>query len=205
MAITPDQIKALREVTGAGPLDCKKALEQTGGDMDKAAAILREKGLAVAAKKAGRAASEGIIDSYIHGGGRMGVLIEVNCETDFVARTPDFREFVHEVLLQIAAMKPEYVSVEEIPADVLENERHIYRVQAEKEGKPAPVIEKMVEGRLRKFYEEKVLLEQVWVKDDSKKIKDLLTALIAKIGENIKIRRFVRWEVGEGLAKKEEA
>lgn len=203
MAVTTEQIKALREITGAGPLDCKKALEQTGGDQEKAMAILREKGLATAAKKAGRAAKEGIIDSYIHAGGRMGVLIEVNCETDFVARTDAFKEFVHEVLLQVAAMKPEYVTTEEIPADVIENEKHIFRVQAEKEGKPAPVIEKMVEGRVRKLYEEKVLLEQVWVKDDKMKIKDLLTQIVAKIGENIQIRRFIRWEVGEGMAKKE--
>ncbi|MGE5561327.1 MAG: translation elongation factor Ts [Chloroflexota bacterium] len=203
MAITTEQIKALREATGAGPLDCKKALEQANGDAEKATVILREKGLAVAAKKAGRAASDGIIDSYIHAGSRMGVIIEVNCETDFVARTDAFKEFVHEVLLQIAAMKPEFVSPEDVPADVLEAEKAVYRAQAEKEGKPAPVVEKMVEGRVRKFLEEKVLLEQVWVKDDSKKVKDLLTAAIAKLGENIKIRRFARWEIGEGQNKNE--
>lgn len=203
MAITTEQIKALREATGAGPLDCKKALEQANGDAEKATVILREKGLAVAAKKAGRAASDGIIDSYIHAGSRMGVIIEVNCETDFVARTDAFKEFVHEVLLQIAAMRPEFVSPEDVPADVLEAEKAVYRAQAEKEGKPAPVVEKMVEGRVRKFLEEKVLLEQVWVKDDSKKVKDLLTAAIAKLGENIKIRRFARWEIGEGQNKNE--
>lgn len=202
MAITSEQIKDLRERTGAGPLDCKKALEQTGGDIEKAMNILREKGLAVAAKKASRKASDGLVEAYIHQGGHVGVLVEVNCETDFVARTDDFKSFVHEVLLQIAAMKPEFVTTDEIPAEVVENEKHIFRAQAEKEGKPAQVIEKMVEGRVRKFYEEKVLLEQAYVKDDSMKIKDLLTALIAKIGENIKIRRFARWELGEGLESK---
>lgn len=202
MAITSEQIKDLRERTGAGPLDCKKALEATNGDMEKATHILREKGLATAAKKASRDASDGIIDSYIHGAGRVGVIIEVNCETDFVARTDQYKEFVHDVLLQIAAMKPQFVTTDEIPAAVIEEEKAIFRAQAEKEGKPAMVVEKMVEGRIRKFYEEKVLLEQVFVKDDSMKIKDLLTALIAKIGENIKIRRFVRWELGEGLEKK---
>ncbi|SHE93618.1 translation elongation factor Ts (EF-Ts) [Caldanaerobius fijiensis DSM 17918] len=202
MEITASMVKELRERTGAGMMDCKKALTEANGDMDKAIEILREKGLAAAAKKAGRIAAEGIIDSYIHGGGRIGVLVEVNCETDFVARTDDFKNFVHDIAMQIAAANPQYVSKEDVPVEVVEKEKEIYRAQAKNEGKPDKVIEKMVEGRLEKYYKEVCLLEQPFIRDDSKTIKQLLNELIAKIGENIVIRRFVRFELGEGIEKK---
>lgn len=202
MEITASMVKELRERTGAGMMDCKKALMESNGDVDKAIEILREKGLAAAAKKAGRIATEGIVDSYIHGGGRIGVLIEVNCETDFVARTEDFRNFVHDIAMQVAAANPQYVSKEDVPAEVIEKEKEIYRAQAKNEGKPDKVIEKMVEGRLEKYYKDVCLLEQPFIKDDSKTVKQLLNELIAKIGENIVIRRFVRFELGEGIEKK---
>ncbi|MGE5590556.1 MAG: translation elongation factor Ts [Bacillota bacterium] len=195
-------VKELREKTGAGMMDCKKALAQANGDMEKAVDLLREKGLAAAAKKAGRVASEGIVDSYIHGGGRVGVLVEVNCETDFVARNEDFRAFVHDVALQIAALKPQYVSKEEVPADVLEHEREILKAQATAEGKPAHIVDKMVEGRLEKFYKEVCLLEQPFVKDQDTTLGRILNELVAKIGEKISVRRFVRYEMGEGLEKR---
>lgn len=195
-------VKELREKTGAGMMDCKKALAETGGDMEKAVNYLREKGLAAAAKKAGRIAAEGIVDSYIHGGGRVGVLVEVNCETDFVAKTDEFREFVHDVALQIAASRPLYVSKDEVPASEIAKEKEILRAQALNEGKPEKIVEKMVEGRLEKYYREVCLLEQPWVKNPDMTIGQLLTEKIARIGENIKIRRFVRFEMGEGLEKK---
>lgn len=203
MEITAKMVKELRERTGAGMLDCKKALNETNGDMEKAVDWLREKGLAAAAKKAGRAATEGIIHAYIHGG-RVGVLVEINCETDFVAKTDEFKEFAHEVALQIAAMKPQYVRKEEVPEDVLEHERNILRAQAKNEGKPEQIVEKMVAGRIEKYYKDVCLLEQPYVKDDKVTIGQLLNEKIAKIGENISIRRFVRYEVGEGMAKKDE-
>lgn len=199
---TAQDVKELRERTGAGMMDCKKALTEANGDMEKAIEILREKGLAAAAKKAGRLAAEGIVDAYIHGNGRIGVLVEVNCETDFVANNEEFREFVRDVAMQIAAAKPEYVSREEIPAEVIEKEREIYRHQALNEGKPEKVVEKMVEGRLEKFFQEVCLLDQPFIKDSDKTIKQLLTEKIARIGENITIRRFARFERGEGLEKK---
>ena len=203
MAITAALVKELREKTGAGMMDCKKALSETKGDMDKAVDFLREKGLASVAKKSSRIASEGIVDSYIHGG-RIGVLVEVNSETDFVAKNEEFKTFVRDIAMQIAAVNPKYVSREEVPAEEVEHERKVLTEQAKSENKPDHIIEKMVEGRLEKFYEEICLLDQYFIKDSDKKIRDILNDLIAKIGENIKIRRFVRFEVGEGLEKREE-
>lgn len=203
MAITAALVKELREKSGAGMMDCKKALTETNGDMDKAIDFLREKGLASVAKKSSRIASEGLVDSYIHGG-RIGVLVEVNSETDFVAKNDEFKSFVRDIAMQVAAVAPKYVSREEVPAEEVEHERKILTEQARGENKPEHIIEKMVEGRLEKFYEEICLLDQDFIKDPDKKIQDILNDLIAKIGENIKIRRFVRFEVGEGLEKREE-
>lgn len=202
--ITAEMVKELRERTGAGMMDCKKALTETNGDMSKAIEFLREKGLAAAAKKAGRIAAEGIVDSYIHGNGRIGVLVEVNIETDFAAKNDEFKSFVKDILMQIAAAKPEYIRREEVPAEVIEKEKEILKAQALNEGKPEKIIEKMVEGRIEKFYKEVCLLEQPFVKDPDKTIQQMLTEKIATIGENINIRRFVRFERGEGIEKKEE-
>jgi len=202
--ISASAVKELRERTGSGMMDCKKALTESNGDMEKAIEILREKGLAAAAKKAGRIASEGIVDSYIHGGGRIGVLIEVNSETDFVAANEEFRQFVKDMAMQVAASNPLYVKREDVDPKVMEKEREIYRAQALNEGKPEKIIEKMVEGRVEKFYKEICLLEQPFIKDTDKTVQEVLTSLIAKIGENITIRRFVRFERGEGLEKKED-
>jgi elongation factor Ts len=195
--ITTQMIKELRAKTGAGIVDCKKALQEAGGDMEKAVEILRKKGAAKAAKKAERATAEGAVFSYIHGGGKVGVLVELNCETDFVARNETFKELGHEIAMQIAAMAPEYVSKEEVPEEVVAKEREVLREQALAEGKPEHIVEKIVEGRLAKFYSEKCLLEQPWIKDDSKTIKELITDYITKLGENIKVRRFARFEVGK--------
>ncbi len=203
MAISAGMVKELRERTGAGMLDCKKTLEETNGDIEKAIDLLREKGLSKAAKKAGRVASEGIVDSYIHGG-RIGVLIEVNTETDFVAKNEEFRTFVKDMAMQVAASNPKYVSVDEVPQDEIEKEREILKHQALNEGKPEHIAEKMVEGRIEKYYKEVCLLEQPFIKDSDVIVKDLLAEKIAKIGENIKIRRFVRYQVGEGLEKRED-
>ncbi len=183
-------------------LDCKKALEEANGDMTKAAELLREKGLAAAAKKGDRVATEGIVESYIHGGGRIGVLVEVNCETDFVAKTDQFRAFVKDIAMQIAAANPKYVAREEVPQSDLDKEREILRNQALNEGKPEKIVDKMVEGRINKFYEENCLMEQAFVKDPDKSITTLLNEKIAAIGEKISIRRFARFELGEGLEKK---
>jgi elongation factor Ts len=204
MAISAASVKELREKTGAGMLDCKKALEEANGDLTKAAELLREKGLAAAANKAGRIATEGMVESYIHAGGRVGVLVEVNCETDFVAKTDNFRTFVRDVAMHIAASNPRYVSREEVSTEELDKEREILRNQALNEGKPEKIVDKMVEGRLNKFYEEFCLLEQSFIKDPDKTIQTLLQEKIATIGENISIRRFVRFELGEGLEKKQE-
>ncbi|MBZ4653543.1 MAG: translation elongation factor Ts [Peptococcaceae bacterium] len=201
--ITAEMVKELRERTGAGMMDCKKALMEKNGDMEKAIEYLREKGLAAAAKKAGRVAAEGLVESYIHGGGRIGVLVEVNCETDFVAKTPGFREFVKDIAMQIAAAKPEYVRKEEVPQEIIEKEKQILRAQALNEGKPEKVVEKMVEGRIEKFYKEVCLLEQPFIKDTDITVQQLLTEKIAQIGENINIRRFARYELGEGIEKKQ--
>ncbi|RIX51795.1 translation elongation factor Ts [Paenibacillus nanensis] len=202
MAVSAAAVKELRERTGAGMLDCKKALDETGGDIDKAIALLREKGLAAAANKAGRIATEGVVESYIHAGGRIGVLVEVNCETDFVAKTDQFREFARDIAMQIAAANPKFVRREEVPADELEKEKEILKNQALNEGKPEKIVEKMVEGRISKYYEEYCLMEQSFIKDPDKTISELLNEKISKIGENISIRRFVRYELGEGLEKK---
>lgn len=203
MAITAAMVKELREKSGAGMMDCKKALTETNGDMDKAVDFLREKGLASVARKSSRIASEGIVEAYVHGG-RIGVLVEVNSETDFVAKNEEFQNFVKDIAMQIAAVAPKYVSREEVPAEEVEHEKNVLTEQARGENKPEHIIEKMVQGRLEKFYEEICLLDQDFIKDSDKKIRDILNDLIAKIGENIKIRRFVRYEVGEGLEKREE-
>ena len=202
--VTAGMVKELRERTGAGMADCKKALVETEGDMDKAGDFLRKKGLAAAAKKAGRVATEGVVGSYIHSNNRVGVLLEVNCETDFVARGEAFQLFVREVSLQIAAMNPQFVTAEEIPAAAIEKERGIRLDQARQSGKPEQVIGKIVDGQVAKWQKEICLLEQTWVKDDKKSIKDLLNELVGKIGENCKIRRFTRYELGEGLEKKKD-
>ena len=204
MSITPTMIKELRERTAAGMADCKKALVETSGDMDKAIDFLRTKGLAKAAKKAGRVATEGLISSYIHGNGRIGVLLETNCETDFVARNEDFIGFTRNVSMQIAAMNPLFVTEAEVPADVVEKERQIRIETAKDSGKPEKILAKIVEGQIAKWKKEICLLNQPFVKDDKKTIGDLQGELVAKLGENIKVRRFVRFEVGEGLAKKED-
>lgn len=197
--ISAQDVKELRERTGAGMMDCKKALTEANGDMEKAIDILREKGLAAAAKKAGRIANEGLVEAYIHGGGRIGVLVEVNCETDFVANTDEFKSFVKEICMQIAAANPQYISREDVPASVIEKEREILRAQALNEGKPEKILDKIIEGRIEKFYKENCLLEQLYIRDSEKTIKDLLNEKIAKLGENIIIRRFVRYERGEGI------
>ncbi|NLM40800.1 MAG: translation elongation factor Ts [Firmicutes bacterium] len=202
--ITTAMVKELREKTGAGMMDCKKALLETNGDMDAAIDYLREKGLAAAAKKAGRIAAEGLVTSYIHMGGRIGVLVEVNCETDFVAKTEEFSQLAKDIAMHIAASKPEYVSREDVPESVLEHERSIYRAMALNEGKPERIIDKIVEGRLEKYFQEVCLLEQPFVKDPDMTVGELLNEKIAKIGEKISVRRFVRYERGEGLEKRQD-
>ena len=204
MAVTASMVKELRERTGAGMLDCKKTLVETNGDIEKAIEVLREKGLSKAAKKSGRIAAEGIVESYIHGAGRIGVIIEVNSETDFVAKNEIFKDFVKDMAMQVAAQNPKYVSKEEVPQEEIEKEKEILKQQAINEGKPEHIAEKMVQGRIEKYYKEVCLLEQEFIKDPDILIKDLVTEKIAKIGENLNIRRFVRFEVGEGLEKKEE-
>jgi len=202
MAVDAKLVKELREKTGAGILDSKKALEEANNDVNKAIELLREKGLAAAANKAGRIATEGVVESYIHAGGRIGVLVEINCETDFVAKTDQFKEFARDVAMHIAAMNPRYVRREEVSTEELEKEKEILRVQALNEGKPEKIVDKMVEGRINKYYEEFCLLEQAFVKDPDKTIANLVSEKISTIGENISIRRFVRYELGEGLEKK---
>jgi len=202
--IKASDVKALRDQTGAGMMDCKKALVETGGDFDKAVEYLREKGAATAEKKSGRIAAEGIVSSYIHGNGRIGVLLEVNIETDFAAKNEDFQQFAKDIAMQVAAMKPKYVNREEVPADIVEKEKAILRAQALNEGKPEKVVEKIIEGRIDKFFKQICLEEQPFIKDSDKTVQELTTELIAKIGENIKIRRFTRYEMGEGLEKRNE-
>ena len=202
--ITAAMIKDLRERTGAGMADCKKALTEVAGDMEKAAEYLRKKGLAAAAKKAGRVAAEGAVGSYIHGNGKIGVLVEVNCETDFVARTEEFQELVRDIAMHIAAAEPRAVRREEVtPAD-LDRERAIFRDQALASGKPAPVVEKIVQGKMEKYYAEYVLLEQPFVKDSDKTVGQLIAEKVGKIGENIQVRRFVRFKLGEGIEKRQD-
>ncbi len=200
--VTAAMVKELREQTGAGMMDCKKALAACDGDKEKAVDFLREKGLASAAKKAGRVTAEGVVTSYIHGQGRIGVLVEVNCETDFVAGTDKFQEFARSIAMQIAAANPKYVNRDEVPADELEHERKVLREQALAEGKPEKIVERMVEGRIEKYYKEVCLLDQPYIKDPDKTIQQLVAEQIATIGENISIRRFTRYELGEGIEKK---
>ena len=197
-------VKELRAKSGAGMMDCKKALVETDGNIEEAMVLLREKGLAATNKKSGRIAAEGIVESYIHMGGKIGVLVEVNCETDFVAKNEGFKNFVKDVAMHIAASNPLYVTKEEVPAEEIEKEKEILRVQALNEGKPEKIIEKMVEGRISKFYKEICLLEQPFVKNQDMTIEDLVKEQIMSIGENVKIRRFARFQMGEGLEKKEE-
>ena len=201
--ITAKLVKELRDRTGSGMMDSKKALVETNGDIEAAEIWLRENGILKAAKKSSRVAAEGVIDAYIHAGGKVGVLVEVNSETDFVAKNENFLEFVHNVTLQIAAMNPKWVSREEVPAEVLEQEREITRAEALNEGKPEKVVDKIVEGRLEKFYATNCLLEQAYVKDEDKTIQDLLTEKIDEIVENLVIRRFTRFQLGEGIEKEE--
>lgn len=204
MQVTAAAVKELRETTGAGMMDCKRALVEAQGNLEKAVELLREKGLASAAKKSGRIAAEGIVESYIHTGGRIGVLIEVNCETDFVAATPEFKTFVRDLAMQVAAAKPEYVRREEVPADIITKEREILRAQALAEGKPEKIVDKMVDGRIEKYYKDNCLMEQPFIKDPDKQVQDIVKEQIAKIGENVNIRRFARYEMGEGLEKRQD-
>lgn len=199
MAITAEMVKDLRQATGAGILDCRKALETANGDFDQAVDYLREKGLAQAAKRMDREAKEGLVASYIHAGGRIGVLIEVNCETDFVARTDEFQGLVNDIAMQVAALSARYVQREDIPQEVLEHERQLYRAQALEEGKPEGVLDKIVEGRMNKFYQDVCLLEQSFIRDEDKTIDVVIKEANARTGENIVVRRFVRFELGESL------
>jgi len=196
MEITAEMVKELREKSKAGMMDCKKALMETKGDMGKAEELLKEKGLAEASKKAFRSAKEGLIDSYIHPGSRIGVIVEVNCETDFVARNEMFKELVHDIALHIAAAAPAYVLKEDVPDELLEKEKELYKKQALNEGKPENILDKIAEGKIKKFYEENCLMEQVFIKDNDKKIGDLVKENIAKLGENIVIKRFERYVLG---------
>lgn len=197
-------VKALRDKTGAGMMDCKKALVEAKGDLNKANEILRETGISTAEKKSSRIAAEGIVTSYIHGNGRIGVLLEVNIETDFAAKNEDFKQFAKDIAMQVAAMKPQYVGREDVPVEIVEKEKAILKAQAINEGKPEKIVDKIIEGRIDKFFKQICLTEQPFIKDSDKTVTQLTTELIAKIGENIKIRRFTRYEMGEGLEKREE-
>lgn len=194
--ITTDMVKELRDMTGAGILDCKLALQEADGDLEKATQLLRKKGLARAAKKVGRVANEGLIEAYIHTGGRLGALIELNCETDFVARTHAFRELAHDLAMQVAATNPRYLDVEEVPAEILEQQRETFRAEAAGDGKPDHIVERIVEGRMAKYFEEVCLLRQPFIKDEGLTVGDLITEKIAQLGENIVVRRFARFELG---------
>jgi elongation factor Ts len=196
--ITTEMVKTLRETTGAGVLDCKKALEATAGDFDKAVQHLREKGLAAAAKKAERVAEEGLIEAYIHAGGHHGALVELNCETDFVARTPEFRQLAHDLAMQVVASRPLYLSPDDVPPEALEAERSKYRTQALEEGKPEKIVDRIVEGRLQKFLQDACLSKQPFIRDTDMTVEELIRQAVARLGENIVVRRFLRYEVGEG-------
>ncbi len=197
VAITAQQVQDLRRATGAGVMDCKKALTETGGDVEKAITLLRKQGQVRAEARTGRQASEGVVSAYVHAGGRIGVLVELNCETDFVARTDEFQELARNIAMHIAAEQPRYVSAEDVPEEEAEKEKEIYRALAEKEGRPANVLDKIVEGRMKKYCQEVCLLEQPYVRDDQKTVGELLQEARAKLGENIVIRRFVRYQLGE--------
>lgn len=199
MEITSEMVKELREKTGAGILDCRNALRETEGDFNKAVELLREKGLAAAVKKMGREAKEGIIEAYIHHDSKLGVMVELNCETDFVARTPEFRALAKELCLQIAAEAPTFVQREDVPPEVLDREREIYRKQALQEGKPEKVVEKIVESKIESFFKANCLMEMLYIRDPQKTIHDLIKELIAKVGENVRVRRFVRFKLGEEI------
>jgi elongation factor Ts len=199
MEISIELVKDLRQRTGAGVIDCKAALHETKGNVEAAIDYLRRKGLASAAKKAGRIATDGLVSSYIHAGGKMGVLVEINCETDFVAKTEEFQAFVKNIAMHIAAANPQYIRREEIPAEAIEREKEIYRTQALESGKPDKVIDKIVDGKLERFYSEVCLLEQTYVRDTDLTVKEVIDAMIAKVGENVTIRRFARFQLGEGL------
>ena len=201
--ISAQLVKDLRERTGAGMMDCKKALAESAGDFGKAEEWLRKKGISRAESKSARAAAEGLVGTYIHGG-KIGVLVEVNCETDFVARNEDFQALVKEISMQIAAVNPKWVRREDVPADVLAKEKEIHQAQLREQKKPEAIWEKIIAGKLEKYFETVCLVDQVWIKDDKKKVKDLITESVAKIGENITVRRFARFEVGEGIEKKKE-
>jgi len=202
MQVTAQLVKELRDRTGAGMMDCKAALAEAQGDLEKAVDVLRKKGLAAAAKKAGRVAADGAVTAYIHAGGKLGVLVEINCETDFVARTEEFQELAKDIAMHVAAAEPRWVRREEVPSDVLERERAIFREQAAASGKPANVVEKIVDGKLEKFYAESCLLEQTFVKNPDQTISQLVQEKVAKIGENIQVRRFARFKLGEGIEKR---
>ena len=201
MSISASAVKELREKTGAGIMDCKRALSTNNGDVEKAITFLREKGLAAAQKKAGRVAADGLVLSYIHGGGKVGVLIEVNCETDFVAKTDGFADLVRDIALHVAALSPQYVRREDVPADIIEKEKAIYAAQARESGKPEQVIQKMIDGKLEKFFKEVCLLEQPFVKNPDQSVEKLIIESVARLGENITVRRFARFKVGEGIEK----
>ena len=201
MQVTPQLVKELRERTGAGMMDCKRSLVEAEGDIEKAIDLLRKHGMASAAKKAGRVAAEGVVGSYIHAGGRIGVLLEVNCETDFVARTDDFQALLKDLAMHIAAADPRFVSREEVTIDFLDREREIYRDQAVESGKPENVVDRIVEGKIEKFFAESVLMEQAFIKNPDVTVQELVTQVIAKLGENIQVRRFARFKVGEGIEK----
>ena len=201
MEINATWVRDLREKTGAGIMDCKKALLESGGDLEKAVDYLRQKGLALAAKKQGRVAAEGLVGAYIHGGGKIGVLVELNCETDFVARTPEFQALLKDVAMQIAAAGPRYVRRDDVPSDETEREREIYRRQAQDLGKPEKVIDKIVDGKIEHFYSEVCLLEQEFIRDSDRHVEDLIREVVAKVGENVQVSRFTRFHVGEGIGK----
>jgi elongation factor Ts len=202
MGISAGDVKELRERTGAGMMDCKKALAEAGGNVDKAVDVLRKSGIAAAEKRSGRAAAEGAVGSYIHAGGKIGVLVEVNCETDFVARTDDFQDLVKDIAMHIAAAEPRYVERSEVTEEMLDHEREIFRDQAIASGKPEQVVDRIVTGKMEKFFSETVLLEQPFVKDTDKTVAEMVTEAIAKMGENIKVRRFERFRLGEGLERR---
>ncbi len=204
MQINAQMVKELRASTGAGMMDCKRALQEADGDVDKAVVYLRQKGLAAAAKKASRAAAEGVVGSYIHAGGNIGVLVELNCETDFVARTEDFQQLVRDIAMHIAAADPRFTRREEVTEETLAQEREIFRAQALESGKPEQIVDRIVDGKMEKFYSQNVLLDQAFIKDPDKTVQDVVAEAVARLGENIQLRRFARFKLGEGLAGRED-